>query len=80
MRSGWHFKSFAHPAAWALCALTLALSGCIHSAGLTGVGANALPPAPTTPGAVVTDEYICLPHAEAAELLLWIEHAEAQCR
>lgn len=63
-----------------LCALTLALNGCIHSAGLTGVGANALPPAPTTPGAVVTDEYICLPHAEAAELLLWIEHAEAQCR
>ncbi len=56
-----------------LCALTLALSGCASSAGLTG----ALPPAPRTPGAIITDEYICIPREEAAELLLWIERAEA---
>lgn len=55
-----------------LCALTLALSGCANSAGQTG----GLPPAPTTPGAIITDDYICIPHREAGELLLWIERAE----
>ena len=55
-----------------LCALTLPVSGCASSAGLTG----GLPPAPTTPGAVITEQYICIPHKEAAELLLWIERAE----
>lgn len=75
---------------WMLCALTLALSGCASSAALT----NALPPPPTTPGAIVTDEWhytlhgglitvkgqwVHLPAAEAGELLLWIEHAEGAC-
>ncbi len=55
-----------------LCALTLLASGCASSAALTG----GLPPAPTTPGAIITDDYICIPHEEAAELLLWIERAE----
>lgn len=64
--------------AWMLCALTLALSGCASSAALTN--ANALPPAPMTPGALITDEYVCIPHKEAGELLLWIEHAEDVCR
>ena len=58
-----------------LCALTLALSGCASSAGLTG-GTTPLPPAPTTPGAIITDDYVCIPHREAGELLLWIERAE----
>lgn len=62
--------------AWMLCALTLALSGCASSAALT----NALPPPPTTPGAMITDEYVCIPHKEAGELMLWIEHAEELCR
>lgn len=53
-------------------ALTLLLSGCAKWAAPT----NALPPAPRTPGAIVTDEYICIPHNEAAELMLWIEYAE----
>lgn len=56
-----------------LCALTLALSGCAKWA----VPTNALPPAPRTPGAVVTEQYVCIPHNEAAELMLWIEQAEA---
>ena len=56
-----------------LCVLIPLASGCASSAGLT----SALPPAPTTPGAIVTDEFICIPHEEAAELLLWIERAEA---
>lgn len=75
---------------WMLCALTLALSGCASSAALT----NALPPAPTTPGAIVTDEWhytlrgglitvkgqwVHLPAAEAGDLMLWIEHAEGAC-
>lgn len=60
--------------AWLLCALTLALSGCASSAALTG--ATPLPPAPTTPGAIITDDYVCIPHREAGELLLWIERAE----
>lgn len=59
-----------------LCALTLLLSGCTSLAGKM----NALPPVPRTPGAVVTDDFICIPHSEAGELLLWIEHAETQCR
>ena len=62
-------KSVALP----LCVLIPLASGCASSAGLT----SALPPAPTTPGAIVTDEFICIPHEEAAELLLWIEKAEA---
>lgn len=64
---------------WTLFALTLALSGCANLAGLTSAQAT-LPPTPKTPGAVVTEQYICIPHSEAAELLLWIEHAEEQCR
>lgn len=80
MRSGWHSKNIAHPAAWTLFALTLVLSGCINSAGLTGGETNTLPPTPTTPGAVMTDEYVCIPHKEAGDLLLWIERAEAVCR
>ena len=73
-----------------LCALTLALSGCASSAART----NVLLPVPTTPGAIVTDEWhytlddglttvkgqwVHLPAAEAGELLLWIEHAEGAC-
>lgn len=65
---------------WMLCALTLALSGCASSAGLTSARANALPPVPTTPGAMITDEYVCIPHKEAGDLMLWIEHAEELCR
>lgn len=57
---------------WTLCALTLLVSGCAGSAALTG----GLPPAPRTPGAIITNDYICIPHDEAAELLLWIERAE----
>lgn len=52
--------------------LILLLSGC----GSLGGRTNALPPAPRTPGAVVTDQYICIPHNEAADLQLWIEHVE----
>ncbi|EFL85824.2 hypothetical protein HMPREF0326_01527 [Desulfovibrio sp. 3_1_syn3] len=77
--------------AWMLCALTLALSGCASSAALT----NALPPAPATPRAIVTDawsytqsgalvavdgQWVHLPAAEAGDLMLWIEHAESTCR
>lgn len=73
--------------ATALCALTLLASGCTSS----GAATNALPPAPMTPGAVVTDEWWCagedgltrmdgqwlhLPASEAGELLLWIEWVE----
>lgn len=58
-----------------LCALTPALSGCTGSAALIG-GTNKMTPAPRTPGAIITDEYICIPHDEAAELMLWIERAE----
>lgn len=61
---------------WLLCALTLLVSGCASSAALIN-GTKTLPPAPRTPGAVVTEQYICIPHEEAAELLLWIERAEA---
>ena len=79
---------------WMLCTLTLALSGCASSAGLTSARANALPPVPTTPGAIVTDEWhytlhgglitvkgqwVHLPAVEAGELMLWIEHAEGAC-
>ena len=58
-----------------LCALIPVLHGCAGSAALTG-GINRLPPAPRTPRAIITDEYICIPREEAAELLLWIERAE----
>lgn len=69
-----------------LCALTLLASGCASSAGLT----RDLPPAPLTPGAIVTDDWrylrdgkfvqvpgqwVHLPAPEAGELLLWIESA-----
>lgn len=56
-----------------LCVLILLVSGCAS----LGARTSALPPAPRTPGAVVTEQYICIPHDEAAELLLWIEAAEA---
>ena len=74
-----------------LCALTAALHGCSS----VGASTSALAPAPTTPGAIVTDgwadehagewhmehgEWIHLPASEGAELLLWIERAEAACR
>ena len=70
-----------------LCALILLASGCASSAGLTGAQ---LPPAPLTPGAIVTDDWryfrdgkfvqvpgqwVHLPAPEAGELLLWIESA-----
>lgn len=55
-----------------LCALIPVLHGCAGSAALTG----GLPPAPRTPGAIITNDYICIPHDEAAELMLWIERAE----
>ena len=72
-----------------LCVLTLLASGCASSGAATG----ALPPAPMTPGAVVTNEWwyadgagltqvdgqwLHLPASEAGELLLWIETAEGQ--
>lgn len=60
-----------------LCALIPALSGCVSSAAGTRV---LPPPIPTTPGAVVTDNYVCIPHAEAAELMLWMEYMEELCR
>ena len=62
-------------AVWMLCALTLLVSGCASSAVRTDV-----PPAPLTPGAVMTDDYVCIPHAEAGELLLWVEIVEQLCR
>ncbi|HIW77698.1 MAG TPA: hypothetical protein H9874_00940 [Candidatus Bilophila faecipullorum] len=73
-----------------LCALTAALHGCAGAGALTGV-----PPAPATPGAIVTGEWsyahgggtvgvpgewVHLPAREAGELQLWIEHAEDVCR
>lgn len=63
-----------------LFVLILLTSGCTNLAGLTSAQTPALPPAPMTPGAIVTDDYVCIPHNEAAELLLWIEHAEAVCK
>lgn len=78
-----------------LCAMTLLMSGCGSSAGLTSVLTPNLPPTPTTPGAIVTDgwwheqsgqavlhsgQWVHLPAAEAGELLLWVEHAESVCR
>lgn len=61
-----------------LCALILLLSGCASLGAKTNGPSRAgtLPPAPTTPGAMVTEQYICIPHNEAAELMLWIEAAE----
>lgn len=71
-----------------LCALALLTSGCNAVAGRT----SALPPAPATPGALVTDgwgyredgqckaltgEWVHLPAQEAGELQLWIEQAES---
>ncbi|WP_394027490.1 hypothetical protein [Desulfovibrio falkowii] len=74
-----------------LFVMILALPGCQSSAALTSAN---LPPAPPTPGAVVTNswayehdgqlvtkdgQWVHLPASEAGELLLWIEHAEATC-
>lgn len=56
-----------------LCALTLALPGCANLAAGTQ---ERMRPAPLTPGAIITDDFVCIPHAEAAELLLWIEEME----
>ena len=71
-----------------LCALTLAANGCASSGAGTSV-----PPAPATPGALLTDgwcwqdgeslrteggQWLHLPAAEAGELLLWIETMEAR--
>ena len=55
-----------------LCALILLVSGCAN----LGEQTSALPPAPRTPGAIVTETSICIPHNEAAELMLWIEYVE----
>ena len=86
-----HLKVSGNTAAvpvWALCVLTAALHGC-------GVVGASVPPAPMTPGAIITEawayeeggrweqvegEWIHLPANEGAELLLWIEHAEGICR
>lgn len=69
-----------------LCALALLASGCVRVEARTSV-----PPAPTTPGAIVTEawsyddggktttlsgEWLHLPAVEAGELLLWIEAVE----
>ncbi|SBV91546.1 conserved exported hypothetical protein [uncultured Desulfovibrio sp.] len=75
-----------------LFGLILSLSGCASLAERTG----APPPAPRTPGAIATNnwsyvradgshvrqngQWLHIPAAEAGELLLWIEHAEASCR
>ncbi len=58
------------------CALILLLTGCSGLGGRTNVP---LPPLPTTPGARMTDAYICIPHGEAAELQLWMEYAAEHC-
>ena len=71
-----HLKPFdigASARMWTLCVLILLVHGCVKEAVLT----HGLPPTPRTPGAIVTEQYICIPHEEAAELLLWIEQAEA---
>ncbi len=83
----WPGKRSRRLAALALCALILPASGCASSAALTSV------PAPTTPGAVVTDswcyesgdalvtvpgQWVHLPADEAGELLLWIESVEGR--
>lgn len=82
------FGTTAARLALALCALALLTSGCNAVAGRT----SALPPAPATPGALVTDgwayreagqwktvtgEWVHLPAQEAGELQLWIEQAES---
>ena len=86
-----------------LCALTAGIGNLwlrpyqetAHGCSSVGASTSALAPAPTTPGAIVTDgwayehagewhmehgEWIHLPASEGAELLLWIERAEAACR
>ena len=89
----WPGKRSRRLAALALCALILPASGCASSAALmSGLTDKRLPPAPRTPGAVVTNDWfyerdgvlvtrsgqwVHLPAAEAGELLLWIERAEA---
>lgn len=54
-------------------AMTLALPGC---AALGERTSEPIPPAPPIPNSVVTDKYICIPHNEVGELLLWIEQVE----
>ena len=80
----WHLKpssSFGKKlnaaAVLLLFGLTLALPGCAASAG-SGTAGRTLRPAPQTPGAVISEEYICIPLTEAADLLLWIEEAEGR--
>ena len=82
------FGTTAAKLALALYALALLTSGCNAVAGRT----SALPPAPATPGALVTDgwayreagqwktvpgEWVPLPAQVAGELQLWIEQAES---
>lgn len=79
MRLSNSIKRFAAISALMLFVLIPGLSGCTSLAGLTSAQ-TPLPPTPRTPGAIITDEYICIPHSEAAELQLWIEHVEAVCQ
>lgn len=78
MRLSNSIKRFAVISALMLFVLIPGLSGCTSLAGLTSAQ-TPLPPAPRTPGAIVTNDYVCIPLGEAAELQLWIEHAEAAC-
>lgn len=57
------------------CVLILALTGC---AALAEQDKRTIRKAPSTPGAIVTEKYVCIPHAEAAELLLWVEEIEGK--
>lgn len=63
---------------WLMCGLILLLSGCARSGGPTS--ADVIPPVPQTPGAVITSDYICLPHREAGELHIWIDYMQRTCR
>ena len=57
------------------CVLILALTGC---AALAEQDKRTIRKAPQTPGAIVTEKYVCIPHAEAADLLLWVEEVEGK--
>lgn len=81
MRSLRFIKTTAAKLVLLLCVLTPALPGCNGTAELmSAVNSPSLAPAPRTPGARITETHICIPHQEAAELLLWIENAEETCR
>ncbi len=56
-----------------LCVLILVLPGCVA---LARQDKRTLRKAPSTPGAIVTESYVSIPHAEAADLLLWVEEVE----